>query len=271
MYCYTPVLMLLQMTKEEFDSNARSLLSSSVVHLHNEFFLAILTKCQLFTTAAPAPGSESSIHSNSIFGDSNIFSKSNSSNGIGAISTNSYSNNNNNNDDLFDSLSNPTGCINSFNSSNSFFGSNNSNYSTSGVISSSTNNKSSENGNFSSSESTNYSSSSSAANTNAIFNSLLNSSSNPNFTSSNSLGTKTNAFTINNSSGNISIKVEVPMHSLEGINNSSSLGLGNPTVIHEKKKPVKQAKKKQKINKQGYEVRSEGVLASYISILKIEY
>ncbi|CAL4245586.1 unnamed protein product, partial [Meganyctiphanes norvegica] len=36
--------------KEEFDKNARELLPLSCAHLHNEFLLAILTKCQLFST-----------------------------------------------------------------------------------------------------------------------------------------------------------------------------------------------------------------------------
>jgi len=33
-------------TKEEFDTHARQLLSKDLWHLHNQFFLAILTKCQ---------------------------------------------------------------------------------------------------------------------------------------------------------------------------------------------------------------------------------
>jgi len=39
-----------RINKEEFDKNARELLPLSCAHLHNEFLLAILTKCQLFST-----------------------------------------------------------------------------------------------------------------------------------------------------------------------------------------------------------------------------
>jgi len=70
----------------------------------------------------------------------------------------------------------------------------------------------------------------------------------------NTLGTKTNAITINNTSGNISFKVEVPMNSLEGLNNSS---LAFSSSQNDKRKPIKSNnnKKKQKTNKQGNEVR----------------
>ncbi|KAK8740849.1 hypothetical protein OTU49_002726 [Cherax quadricarinatus] len=42
----------MRITKEEFDKNARDLLALNSVHLHNEFLLAILTKCQLFTSSS---------------------------------------------------------------------------------------------------------------------------------------------------------------------------------------------------------------------------
>ncbi|KAA0200942.1 hypothetical protein HAZT_HAZT005247 [Hyalella azteca] len=43
----------MSVTKEHFDSNARDLLKDSDVYLHNEFLLAILTKCQLFSSTPP--------------------------------------------------------------------------------------------------------------------------------------------------------------------------------------------------------------------------
>ncbi|XP_071518758.1 transcriptional adapter 1-like isoform X2 [Panulirus ornatus] len=42
----------MRLTKEDFDTNARELLALNSVHLHNEFLLAILTKCQLFTSSS---------------------------------------------------------------------------------------------------------------------------------------------------------------------------------------------------------------------------
>ncbi|XP_042232796.1 transcriptional adapter 1-like isoform X2 [Homarus americanus] len=48
----------MRITKEEFDTNARDLLALNSVHLHNEFLLAILTKCQLFTSSTSASRSE---------------------------------------------------------------------------------------------------------------------------------------------------------------------------------------------------------------------
>lgn len=38
----------MQMTKEEFDTSARDLLALNTVHLHNDFLLAIFSKCQMF-------------------------------------------------------------------------------------------------------------------------------------------------------------------------------------------------------------------------------
>ncbi|KAB7502550.1 Transcriptional adapter 1, partial [Armadillidium nasatum] len=43
----------MKVTKEEFDSNARTLLPLESIHLHNEFLLAILTKCQIFNSPSP--------------------------------------------------------------------------------------------------------------------------------------------------------------------------------------------------------------------------
>ncbi|XP_045207907.1 transcriptional adapter 1-like [Mercenaria mercenaria] len=40
-----------KIAKEEFDMEARKLLSSETVHLHNEFLLAIFSKCQTFTSS----------------------------------------------------------------------------------------------------------------------------------------------------------------------------------------------------------------------------
>ena len=40
------ILHFLQITKEGFDSKAKTLLGESNVHLHNEFLFAILVKCQ---------------------------------------------------------------------------------------------------------------------------------------------------------------------------------------------------------------------------------
>jgi len=42
-------------TKEEFDMEARKLLPADKSHLHNEFFLAILNKCQALASFQPSP------------------------------------------------------------------------------------------------------------------------------------------------------------------------------------------------------------------------
>lgn len=47
----------MRVTKEEFDKSARDLLALDSVHLHNEFLLAILSKCQLFTSSTPLSSS----------------------------------------------------------------------------------------------------------------------------------------------------------------------------------------------------------------------
>lgn len=39
-------MFIFQTNKEEFDRQARMFLPSHLVHLHNEFLLAVLTKCQ---------------------------------------------------------------------------------------------------------------------------------------------------------------------------------------------------------------------------------
>jgi len=44
-----------KITKEEFDVEARKLLSVENGHLHNEFFLAILNKCQTLASFQPSP------------------------------------------------------------------------------------------------------------------------------------------------------------------------------------------------------------------------
>jgi len=44
-----------KITKEEFDVEARKLLSVEHGHLHNEFFLAILNKCQTLASFQPSP------------------------------------------------------------------------------------------------------------------------------------------------------------------------------------------------------------------------
>ncbi|XP_032828942.1 transcriptional adapter 1 [Petromyzon marinus] len=41
-----------KISKEEFDSEARRLLTQDMVHLHNDFLLAIITKCQIMVTAS---------------------------------------------------------------------------------------------------------------------------------------------------------------------------------------------------------------------------
>lgn len=48
----------MKLSKEEFDSLARELLAIDSVHLHNEFLLAILTKCQLFSSSSSTSRSE---------------------------------------------------------------------------------------------------------------------------------------------------------------------------------------------------------------------
>ena len=42
-------------SKEEFDVAARKLLSKDVIHLHNQFLLAILNKCQTLVNLTPGP------------------------------------------------------------------------------------------------------------------------------------------------------------------------------------------------------------------------
>ena len=42
-------------TKEEFDSAARKLLTPESVHLHNQFLLAVLNKCQTLVNISPCP------------------------------------------------------------------------------------------------------------------------------------------------------------------------------------------------------------------------
>ena len=42
-------------TKEEFDSTARKLLTPESVHLHNQFLMAILKKCQTLANITPGP------------------------------------------------------------------------------------------------------------------------------------------------------------------------------------------------------------------------
>ncbi|XP_064102645.1 transcriptional adapter 1-like [Macrobrachium nipponense] len=49
-----------KVTKEEFDKSARELLALDSVHFHNEFLLAILSKCQLFTLSTSSLSSSSS-------------------------------------------------------------------------------------------------------------------------------------------------------------------------------------------------------------------
>lgn len=44
-----------RITKEEFDVEARKLLATEQGHLHNEFFLAILNKCQTLASFQPSP------------------------------------------------------------------------------------------------------------------------------------------------------------------------------------------------------------------------
>ncbi|XP_064102261.1 transcriptional adapter 1-like [Macrobrachium nipponense] len=50
----------MKVTKEEFDKSARELLALDSVHFHNEFLLAILSKCQLFTLSTSSLSSSSS-------------------------------------------------------------------------------------------------------------------------------------------------------------------------------------------------------------------
>jgi len=42
-------------TKEEFDTAARKLLTTESVHLHNQFLLAVLNKCQTLVNISPCP------------------------------------------------------------------------------------------------------------------------------------------------------------------------------------------------------------------------
>lgn len=51
----------LKLTREEFDHKARKLLAMNSVHLHNQFLLAILTKCQLLGSAHTASREASSV------------------------------------------------------------------------------------------------------------------------------------------------------------------------------------------------------------------
>ncbi|XP_077986417.1 transcriptional adapter 1-like [Glandiceps talaboti] len=57
-----------KINKEEFDLEARRLLSSDNVHYHNEFLLAILTKCQTLGTSQVISGKDSSILSSQAAG-----------------------------------------------------------------------------------------------------------------------------------------------------------------------------------------------------------
>ncbi|XP_069166071.1 transcriptional adapter 1 [Procambarus clarkii] len=52
----------MRVTKEEFDKSARDLLPLNSVHLHNEFLLAILTKCQLFTSSSSSSSRSDTHH-----------------------------------------------------------------------------------------------------------------------------------------------------------------------------------------------------------------
>ncbi|KAL2097730.1 hypothetical protein ACEWY4_006937 [Coilia grayii] len=46
-----------KISKEEFDIEARRLLAQDNVHIHNDFLLAILTRCQMITVSTPEVGS----------------------------------------------------------------------------------------------------------------------------------------------------------------------------------------------------------------------
>lgn len=52
-----------KIAKEEFDVEARKLLNSKTVHLHNEFLLAIFSKCHTFTSSLGVKSPPSSSHS----------------------------------------------------------------------------------------------------------------------------------------------------------------------------------------------------------------
>jgi len=59
-------------SKEDFDSAARKLLSSESVHLHNQFLLAILNKCQTLVNLSPSqPGILKTASSNESSGQNN--------------------------------------------------------------------------------------------------------------------------------------------------------------------------------------------------------
>jgi transcriptional adapter 1 len=49
-----------RLTKEEFDAEARKLLPASESHLHNEFLLAVLNKCQTLANLGPSPAGKPS-------------------------------------------------------------------------------------------------------------------------------------------------------------------------------------------------------------------
>ncbi|XP_023674557.1 transcriptional adapter 1 [Paramormyrops kingsleyae] len=46
-----------KISKDEFDAEARRLLGQDNVHVHNDFLLAILTRCQIIVSAPEGPGS----------------------------------------------------------------------------------------------------------------------------------------------------------------------------------------------------------------------
>ncbi|XP_018014163.1 transcriptional adapter 1 [Hyalella azteca] len=272
-----------KVTKEHFDSNARDLLKDSDVYLHNEFLLAILTKCQLFSSTPPPSNLVSMSYTSPLSSAAPetckgtlVHDRSSSSASLAHGSskvTTSYSL-------MPDSLT-PSAVVpeDIFNTENSNVGS---------VFkglqcSSSQQNNSSDvpiySSSFSSHSSPNLvpkeepvSSCSVISNTASNFNninnynhaSVTNNTSNVNsrndiFNNSNSLssssnlrplGSNTGAFTVNNSSSNISIKVEMPLHSLDG---NTMLGCGLTTTLpnssEKRKMSSKASKKKLKPNK----------------------
>uniref|UniRef100_A0A2P2I5B9 Transcriptional adapter 1-like n=1 Tax=Hirondellea gigas TaxID=1518452 RepID=A0A2P2I5B9_9CRUS len=279
-----------KVTKEQFDSNARDLLPSSTVHLHNEFLLAILTKCQLFSTTAPPPtvtvasssyNSPSHLSSNGITVSLPHTSTSRSRNSSNNLSSSLYTPPTSATitpatslpNDIFNTFEydNPKSSYSNNVSQSSRNTTSSATYTSYLIGNSSTSNSTTQNSSsklFTTSSSndpsslTNINSSSNSnnvSNTNSIFNALLNSTpgnalNNYNSsTSNNILGSNTSAFTVNNSSSNIRIKVEVPMHSLE----HAGLGLGGalPTITSstDKKKIVRPPKKKLKSNKHASE------------------
>ncbi|KAF2366098.1 Transcriptional coactivator Hfi1/Transcriptional adapter 1 [Trinorchestia longiramus] len=284
-----------KVTKEHFDSNARDLLCDADVYLHNEFLLAILTKCQLFS-ATPPPSSFVSMNNSNSHSSSCIVTSKDAIGSDCIINSSTSSAQSSNNisasyslvhdaltpsdvvpDDIFSTenshsshsyhtsqsmsaqqtttsdmpVSHPIYSI--FSSSSQV--SKDEPVSSSSVISNTASN-------FNNINNYNHSSVSNiTSNLNTRSDVFNNSSTFSTGSSLRTLGGNTNAFTVNNSSSNISIKVEMPLHSLDGNTMLGGNLANNLTNSSEKRKiNSKSSKKKQKTTKMASEPVFEPVL-----------